>query len=40
MPVTGVTLPFVSYGRSSLISLMVAIGIVESVAMRYKKLEF
>ncbi len=40
MPVTGVTLPFVSYGRSSLISLMVAVGIVESVAMRYKKLEF
>jgi rod shape determining protein RodA len=40
MPVAGVTLPFVSYGRSSLISLMVAIGIVESVAMRHKKLEF
>lgn len=40
MPVTGVVLPFVSYGRSSLISVMIAIGIVESVAMRYKKLEF
>jgi rod shape determining protein RodA len=40
MPVTGVVLPFVSYGRSSLISVMVAIGIIESVAMRYKKLEF
>jgi rod shape determining protein RodA len=40
IPVTGVVLPFVSYGRSSLISVMVAIGIVESVAMRYKKLEF
>lgn len=40
MPVTGVVLPFVSYGRSSLISLMIAIGIIESVAMRYKKLEF
>lgn len=40
MPVTGVPLPFVSYGRSSLITLMLAIGIVESVAMRHKKLEF
>jgi rod shape determining protein RodA len=40
MPVTGVVLPFVSYGRSSLISVMVAIGVVESVVMRYKKLEF
>jgi rod shape determining protein RodA len=40
MPVTGVVLPFVSYGRSSLISVMVAIGIIESVVMRYKKLEF
>jgi rod shape determining protein RodA len=40
MPVTGVVLPFVSYGRSSLISVMIAIGIIESVAMRHKKLEF
>ena len=40
MPVTGVVLPFVSYGRSSLITALAAIGIVESVAMRYKKLDF
>ncbi len=40
MPVTGVVLPFVSYGRSSLITALAAIGLVESVAMRYKKLEF
>jgi rod shape determining protein RodA len=40
MPVTGVVLPFVSYGRSNLLSAMAAIGLVESVAMRYKKLEF
>lgn len=40
LPVTGVVLPFVSYGRSNLISAMVAIGLIESVAMRYKKLEF
>jgi rod shape determining protein RodA len=40
MPVTGVVLPFVSYGRSNLLAAMAAIGIVQSVAMRYKKLEF
>lgn len=40
MPVTGLTLPFISYGGSSLISMMFAIGLAESVAMRYKKMEF
>jgi cell division protein FtsW (lipid II flippase) len=40
MPVTGVVLPFVSYGRSDLLASMAAIGMVESVTMRYKKLEF
>ena len=40
MPVTGVVLPFISYGRSSLIVVLAAIGIVESVAMRHRKLEF
>jgi rod shape determining protein RodA len=40
MPVTGVVLPFVSYGRSDLLAAMAAIGFVESVAMRYKRLEF
>lgn len=40
MPVTGLTLPFISYGGSSLISMMFAIGLAESVAMRHRKIEF
>jgi len=40
MPVTGLTLPFISAGGSSLISMMFAIGLAESVAMRHRKPEF
>jgi rod shape determining protein RodA len=39
-PVTGIPLPFVSYGGSSFVTLMLGMGLVQSVAMRYKKLEF
>ena len=40
VPVTGLTLPFVSYGGSSLTTLFIAIGIVQSVLMRHRKQEF
>ena len=40
LPVTGLTLPFVSYGGSSLLTLFIAIGLVESIVLRHKDLEF
>jgi rod shape determining protein RodA len=34
LPVTGLPLPLVSYGGSSLVTTFLALGLVESVAMR------
>ncbi len=40
VPVTGITLPFLSYGGSSLVSTLLAIGLAQSVAMRHRKMGF
>ncbi|GAB7386548.1 FtsW/RodA/SpoVE family cell cycle protein [Bacillaceae bacterium] len=40
MPITGITLPFISYGGSSVITNFVTIGLVLSVGMRKKTLMF
>ena len=38
-PVTGIPLPFISYGRSSLLTLLLCVGILESIAWRRKREE-
>jgi rod shape determining protein RodA len=40
IPVSGLPLPFISYGGSGLVSLMLGIALVESVVMRHKEVEF
>ncbi len=40
MPVTGITLPFISYGGSSIVANMLALGLVLNVGMRSKTINF
>ncbi|MBI3361517.1 MAG: FtsW/RodA/SpoVE family cell cycle protein, partial [Chloroflexi bacterium] len=40
LPVAGLPLPFISYGGSNLMTFMIAIGLVESVVLRHKQIEF
>lgn len=40
LPVTGTPLPFVSYGGSSLLTFLLALGLVQSVLMYRKRLDF
>jgi rod shape determining protein RodA len=40
MPLTGITLPFISYGGTSLVANFMMVGIVLSVAIRRRKLRF
>ncbi|WP_300348671.1 rod shape-determining protein RodA [Clostridium sp.] len=40
MPITGITLPLVSYGGSSLLTTVMSIALVLNISMRKKKLKF
>jgi rod shape determining protein RodA len=40
LPVTGIPLPFISYGGTSLLVSMLAIGLLESIAVRRQKIQF
>lgn len=40
MPVTGITLPFLSYGGSSIVSNMLAVALILNIGVRSKKINF
>ena len=40
MPITGLPLPFVSYGGSSLVASMMAVGLLLSIGMRRQRIRF
>jgi cell division protein FtsW (lipid II flippase) len=37
IPITGITLPFLSYGGSSIISFFFSLGILQSIIANYQK---
>ena len=40
LPVTGIPLPFISAGGSSLLTLFVALGLLESILLRHRQIDF
>jgi len=40
MPITGITLPFVSYGGSSMLTNFISLALVLNVGMRRNKINF
>ena len=40
MPITGITLPLVSYGGSSLLTTILSLGLVMNIGMRKTKINF
>lgn len=40
MPITGITLPFMSYGGSSMLTAFMSLGVVLNIGMRRKKINF
>ena len=38
-PITGITLPLISYGGSSLISTLISLGIVASIIKNQKRID-
>jgi rod shape determining protein RodA len=40
LPVTGLPLPFISYGGSSLLTILAALGLIQSVLLNHRKIEF
>jgi len=40
MPITGIPLPFISHGGASLISIALALGVIESINIRQRRAEW